>query len=245
MAIGADSGRRAPAFVSGPGRAGEDRSELGSVVSGIPPPVCEQSTCTSSSIKWRNNRPSKRRWSSGWQATTCCAIQALRRGACTKSSSRRLTTSAADLRLGPMGCCILDLATAARSAIPTAMARTRASPRLDAPHRRRSTGDGKPYAIPADNPFLQAHKRDQSILPETWAIGLREPWRFSFDPKTGDLWVGDVGQDKFEEVCRVAAGENHGWNVYEGYEPFSDEYRREGEKFSFPCSPIRTASACR
>jgi glucose/arabinose dehydrogenase len=94
--------------------------------------------------------------------------------------------------------------------------------------------DGRPYAIPPDNPFLTAHKRDSSILPETWAIGLREPWRFSFDAKTGELWVGDVGQDKFEEVCRVRAGENHGWNVYEGYEPFSDEYRRAGEKFSFP-----------
>jgi putative heme-binding domain-containing protein len=94
--------------------------------------------------------------------------------------------------------------------------------------------DGRPYAIPADNPFVAAHQRDAAILPETWAIGLREPWRFSFDAKTGDLWVGDVGQDKFEEVCRVRAGENHGWNVYEGYERFSDEYRREGERFSFP-----------
>jgi glucose/arabinose dehydrogenase len=81
---------------------------------------------------------------------------------------------------------------------------------------------------------LQARKQDPSILPETWAIGLREPWRFSFDPKNGDLWVGDVGQDNFEEVCRVRAGENHGWNVYEGYEPFSEEYRRVGEKFAFP-----------
>lgn len=94
--------------------------------------------------------------------------------------------------------------------------------------------DGRPYSIPPDNPFLAAHKSDPAILPETWAIGLREPWRFSFDAKTGDLWVGDVGQDKFEEVCRIRAGENHGWNVYEGYEPFSDEYRREGAKFSFP-----------
>lgn len=49
--------------------------------------------------------------------------------------------------------------------------------------------DGRPYAIPRDNPFLKAHKRDPAILPETWAIGFREPWRFSFDPKTGDLWV--------------------------------------------------------
>lgn len=90
------------------------------------------------------------------------------------------------------------------------------------------------YAIPPDNPYLAAHERDSAILPETWAIGLREPWRFSFDSKTGDLWVGDVGQDRLEEVCLVRPGENHGWNVYEGFEPFSDEYRREGEAFTFP-----------
>ena len=94
--------------------------------------------------------------------------------------------------------------------------------------------DGRPYAIPADNPYLKAHERDPAVLPETWATGFREPWRFSFDPKTGKLWVGDVGQDRWESVCLVRAGENHGWNVYEAYEPFSNEYRREGEKFTFP-----------
>jgi hypothetical protein len=81
---------------------------------------------------------------------------------------------------------------------------------------------------------LKAHERDPAVLPETWATGFREPWRFSFDPKTGKLWVGDVGQDRWESVCLVRAGENHGWNVYEAYEPFSNEYRREGEKFTFP-----------
>jgi putative heme-binding domain-containing protein len=102
--------------------------------------------------------------------------------------------------------------------------------RIDVDHR----DQGKPYAIPADNPFLEAHRRDPAILPEIWAIGFREPWRFSFDPKNGDLWVGDVGQDTFEEICRVKAGENHGWNVYEGFEPFSEEYRRADAKFTFP-----------
>jgi len=102
--------------------------------------------------------------------------------------------------------------------------------RIDVDHQ----DNGRNYAIPQDNPYLVAHERDPAILPETWAIGLREPWRFSFDSKTGDLWVGDVGQDRFEEVCLVRAGENHGWNVYEGFEPFSDEYRREGEVFTFP-----------
>ncbi len=93
---------------------------------------------------------------------------------------------------------------------------------------------GKPYAIPRDNPYLAAYQADPTIRPETWAIGFREPWRFSFDPVTGDLWVGDVGQSKFEEVCVVKAGENHGWNVREGFAPFSDEYLREGEKFAEP-----------
>jgi putative heme-binding domain-containing protein len=93
---------------------------------------------------------------------------------------------------------------------------------------------GRPYAIPPDNPYLKAHERDPAVLPEMWAIGFREPWRYSFDPKTGDLWDGDVGQDKYEEVLLVRAGENHGWNVYEAYEPFSNEYRSAGEKFAFP-----------
>ncbi len=94
--------------------------------------------------------------------------------------------------------------------------------------------DGRPYAIPADNPFLAAHKRDASIRPETWAIGFREPWRFSFDSVTGELWLGDVGQNKFEEVCIVKRGENHGWNVREAYAPFSEEFRREGETYAEP-----------
>ncbi len=94
--------------------------------------------------------------------------------------------------------------------------------------------DGKAYAVPDDNPFLTAHRDDASIRPEVWAIGFREPWRFSFDSLTGDLWVGDVGQDRFEEICLVKRGENHGWNVREGFAPFLDEYRREGEEFADP-----------
>ena len=96
-------------------------------------------------------------------------------------------------------------------------------------------GDGnRPYAIPTDNPFLAAHRGDASIWPETWAIGFREPWRFSFDPVTGDLWLGDVGQNKFEEVCLVKRGENHGWNVREAFAPFSDEYLRDGATYTEP-----------
>lgn len=95
--------------------------------------------------------------------------------------------------------------------------------------------DGElPYGVPDDNPFLAERSQDPAIRPETWAIGFREPWRFSFDPLTGDLWVGDVGQNKFEEVALVRRGENHGWNVREAFAPFSDEYRRVGEKYVDP-----------
>jgi putative heme-binding domain-containing protein len=86
------------------------------------------------------------------------------------------------------------------------------------------------YAIPADNPF--AGRAD--ARPEIWAYGFRNPWRFSFDRVTGDLWLADVGQDREEEVAIVRRGENHGWNVYEGFEPFSNEYRKEGRTFTAP-----------
>jgi putative heme-binding domain-containing protein len=75
--------------------------------------------------------------------------------------------------------------------------------------------------------------------PEIWAYGFREPWRFSFDPLTRDLWVGDVGQDRVEEVAIVRRGENHGWNVYEGFEPFSNRYRKEGATYVPPVFAYR------
>jgi glucose/arabinose dehydrogenase len=81
-----------------------------------------------------------------------------------------------------------------------------------------------PYAIPPDNPFV-AHP---TYRPETWAYGLWNPWRYSFDRLTGDLYIGDVGQGQIEEVSFQAAGsaggENYGWRVMEGsqcYNPSS------------------------
>ena len=75
---------------------------------------------------------------------------------------------------------------------------------------------GAPYAIPPDNPFADG----QGGAPETWVWGLRNPWRFSFDRETGDLWIADVGQAAREEVNRLppdaAAGANLGWNIMEG-----------------------------
>lgn len=78
---------------------------------------------------------------------------------------------------------------------------------------------GVPYAIPADNPF----RRRAGARGEIWALGLRNPWRFSFDRATGDLWIGDVGQNRWEEVHHASSatpGINYGWNLMEGLHPF-------------------------
>ncbi len=76
--------------------------------------------------------------------------------------------------------------------------------------------NGLPYTIPSDNPFVG----DLDILDEIWALGLRNPWKWSFDKETGDMWIGDVGQGNWEEVNlqRVAStgGENYGWRCREG-----------------------------
>jgi glucose/arabinose dehydrogenase len=76
-----------------------------------------------------------------------------------------------------------------------------------------------PYAIPADNPFATG-----GGAPEVWLMGLRNPWRFSFDRLTGQLWIGDVGQAAWEEIDRVdptAGGANLGWNIMEGAHCFA------------------------
>ena len=75
---------------------------------------------------------------------------------------------------------------------------------------------GLPYRIPSDNPFVGG-----GGLPEIWAYGFRNPWRFSFDHNTGRMFVADVGQDRFEEIDIVQKGGNYGWNTMEGLHCFN------------------------
>ena len=90
--------------------------------------------------------------------------------------------------------------------------------RIDVDHPK----DGRPYAIPGDNPFITLPE----ARPEIWAFGFRNPWRMSFDRATGDLWVGDVGWQLWEMIYRVERGGNYGWPIMEGPQPALPESPR-------------------
>lgn len=93
---------------------------------------------------------------------------------------------------------------------------------------------GNPYAIPVENPFYNT----TAALGEIWALGLRNPWRFSFDRLTGDLWIADVGQDSIEEIdfqpAASLGGENYGWRCYEGNLVYNTVGCAPSSSYKFP-----------
>ena len=98
--------------------------------------------------------------------------------------------------------------------------------RLDVDH----PADGKAYSIPKDNPFVDR----KDTRPETWAYGFRNPWRMTFDRKTGRLWVGQNGQDLWEQAYVVHKGDNAGWSVNEGSHPFQPDRQRGPDPIVMP-----------
>jgi glucose/arabinose dehydrogenase len=103
--------------------------------------------------------------------------------------------------------------------------------------------DGKPYGIPKDNPFVG----QAGWAPEIWALGLRNPWRFSFDRANGDLWIGDVGQNEWEEVDHIKrglGGINFGWNRYEGRHDFESGTPLAGGQLRGPVAEYSHSDGC-
>jgi len=101
-----------------------------------------------------------------------------------------------------------------------------------------------PYGVPADNPF--AGRR--GARPEIWALGLRNPWKFSFDRATGDLYIADVGQNAWEEVnfqpATSRGGQNYGWNIMEGSHCFPENRRCDMRGLTMPVAEYGHALGC-
>ncbi|MBC8310410.1 MAG: PQQ-dependent sugar dehydrogenase [Planctomycetes bacterium] len=102
---------------------------------------------------------------------------------------------------------------------------------------------GSPYAIPASNPFVGITGDD-----EIWAYGLRNPWRCGFDRETGDLWMGDVGQNLYEEITfqpgSSTGGENYGWRCYEGNNSYNTSGCDSQSTMTFPVWEYSHSSGC-
>ena len=145
--------------------------------------------------------------------------------------------NAGDLAFGPDGFLYIPMGDGGDGGDPLNSGQTRTS--LLGKILRIDIDNGDPYAIPSDNPFVN----DDFTQDEVWALGLRNPWRISFDRLTYDLWIGDVGQNAWEEISVQPAasqgGENYGWRCYEGDATFNLGNCEDRSNFVFPVFAYR------
>lgn len=148
--------------------------------------------------------------------------------------------NAGDLNFGPDGYLYIAMGDGGSGGDPQNYSQNRQS--LLGKMLRIDVDNGDPYSIPEDNPFAF----DDFTLDEVWAIGLRNPWRFSFDRETGDIWIGDVGQSSWEEVSYQPAdsegGENYGWRCYEGFEAYNTDGCEPESNYTPPVFTYNTGS---
>jgi len=104
-----------------------------------------------------------------------------------------------------------------------------------------SLATGGTYQVPTGNPFVA---RNDGTKQEIWAYGLRNPWRFTFDRATGELWAADVGQDLYEEVNLIKPGLNYGWNVMEGFHCFKPSRSCDQEGLEPPVTEYSSSEGC-
>ncbi len=135
------------------------------------------------------------------------------------------------IRFGPDGCLYIGLGDGGSAHDPQGNGQNLQTLlgsilRVDVDH----VAPGKTYSIPKDNPFAG---RDDA-RGEIWAYGLRNIWRMSFDRATGDLWAGDVGQNRYEEVNIIRRGGNYGWKIREGFHPFEPDAKQTGSPLIEP-----------
>jgi glucose/arabinose dehydrogenase len=140
--------------------------------------------------------------------------------------------NAGDLEFGPDGYLYIGLGDGGNANDPQNRAQNPQA--LLGKMLRIDVDNGDPYAIPADNPFAD----DDFTLDEIWALGLRNPWRYSFDRETGDLYIADVGQKDWEEVnvqeSMSSGGQNYGWRCYEGNAEHITSNCGNDTTFTFP-----------
>jgi putative heme-binding domain-containing protein len=141
-----------------------------------------------------------------------------------------------DLAFDPSGCLLISTGDAADPVPPDGLSTGQDCSDLLSSILRidvRGATREQPYQIPIDNPFLDR----PGVRPEIWAFGFRNPWRISIDRPSGELWLGDVGWEKWEMVHRVVRGGNYGWSIREGFELL----RPEVEVGPTPILPPRIA----